>query len=244
MTRERSQRALTSAIKGRWLLPLLLLALLVCLAQSSGPSSAQAPAALNPPVGTVVAWVGPPDSIPPPKNYLVCDGRELDRTQFKELFSVIGTTWGGTAVNKFRLPDLRGRFLRGVDGGTGRDPDSASRTSAGSGPANDVGSTQEDMMQAHKHNDAGHAHGATTTGNVPNIPSSFPEEVECCGGGASVNGNEGNQGNFSPAISASTSIATGFAQLTDPVESTAGAPRSGRETRPKNAYVYWIIRAK
>lgn len=218
----------------------LVLLVLIPLAALNRPTAA-AQAATNPPVGSVIAWAGPTNSIP--NDYVVCDGRELDRTQFRALFNAIGTTWGGTAVNRFRIPDLRGRFLRGVDGGTGRDSDSNSRTPSGTSPANDVGSIQADMLQAHKHNDNGHGHSATTTGNVPNIPSTFREEVED-GGGSAVNGNEGDQGNFSPSISASTSIGTGFAQLTDPVESTAGTPRIGRETRPTNVYVYWIIRAR
>jgi len=203
--------------------------------------TATAQATANPPVGSVMSWPGPTNKIP--SNYMVCDGKELDRTQFQALFNAIGTIWGGTAVNKFKIPDLRGYFLRGVDGGAGRDPDSGSRTPSGTSPANDVGSTQADMMQAHKHTDNGHAHAATTTGSVPNIPSTFGEMVDC-GDSCNVNGNEGNQGTFSPPISASTTIQPGFAQLTDPVESTAGAPRIGKETRPKNAYVYWIIRVK
>jgi microcystin-dependent protein len=218
----------------------MVLLVLVLLITSNRPM-VMAQATTNPPVGSVMAWAGPINSIP--NNYMVCDGRELDRTQFSALFNVIGTTWGGTAVNKFKIPDLRGLFLRGVDGGSGRDPDSGSRIPAGTSPNNDVGSSQPDMIQAHKHNDSGHIHSATTTGNVPNIPSTFNEDVDN-GSGAKVNGNEGGQGSFSPDISATTTIASGSAQLTDPVESTAGVPRIGKETRPKNAYVYWIIRVK
>jgi microcystin-dependent protein len=220
---------------------LIAVAFLIVIVTALNTSRVSAQAASNPPVGSVTAWAGPINSIP--NNYMVCDGRDLDRTQYKALFSAIGTTWGGTAVNQFKIPDLRGLFLRGVDGGTGRDPDSGSRTPTGTSAANNVGSLQPDKMQAHKHNDTGHAHNATTTGNVPNIPSTFGEMVDC-GDSCNVNGNEGNQGTFSPAISASTSVQPGFAQLTDPVESTAGAPRIGSETRPKNAYVYWIIRVK
>ena len=45
-----------------------------------------------------------------PLNWLFCDGRELSRTSYNDLFDVIGTTYGaGNGVSTFNLPDLRGR---------------------------------------------------------------------------------------------------------------------------------------
>jgi hypothetical protein len=79
----------------------------------------QATTAYSPPIGTVVAFAGPAA----PTGYLLCDGAAVSRSTYKDLFAVLGTTWGiGNGSTTFNLPDLRGRFLRGVDGGAGRDP--------------------------------------------------------------------------------------------------------------------------
>ncbi|MDD5698332.1 MAG: tail fiber protein [Victivallaceae bacterium] len=44
-----------------------------------------------------------------PTNWALCDGSLLDVEQFKALFSLIGTRYGGDGVINFKLPDLRGR---------------------------------------------------------------------------------------------------------------------------------------
>lgn len=57
-----------------------------------------------------------------PRGWLVCDGRAVSRSTYKELLDAIGLTWGiGDGVNTFNLPDLRGMFLRGFDAGRGID---------------------------------------------------------------------------------------------------------------------------
>src|SRR5690606_33721978 len=67
-------------------------------------------------------------------------------------FSVIGTRFGSTAGDNFRAPDLRGVFLRGRDGGAGRDPDRNSRSSLHGGATGDrVGSYQGDVLGSHRH---------------------------------------------------------------------------------------------
>jgi hypothetical protein len=48
---------------------------------------------------------------------------------YTPLFDAIGFVWGGDLRDRFHVPDLRGYFLRGVDGRKGgRDPDSDIRT--------------------------------------------------------------------------------------------------------------------
>ena len=65
------------------------------------------------PVGTIVAFGGYTYNIP--SSWVLCDGRELSRMQFKELFAIIGTTFGeGDGNTTFNLPDTRGLFLRGA----------------------------------------------------------------------------------------------------------------------------------
>lgn len=56
-----------------------------------------------------------------PDTWMEADGRLLSRSTYAELFAVIGTTYGSTNGSNFRLPDLRGEFLRGWDNGRGVD---------------------------------------------------------------------------------------------------------------------------
>lgn len=98
------------------------------------------------PVGSVIAYGGLLDpNLPPPAGWLLCDGSAISRTTYAALFQVIGTLHGaGDGVSTFNLPDYRGRFQRGVDDGTGRDPDANTRTAASAGGAtgDTVGSFQ------------------------------------------------------------------------------------------------------
>src|SRR3546814_13819950 len=46
-------------------------------------------------------------------SYLLCDGRAVSRTDYADLLSVIGTTWGiGNGGHTFNLPDFRGECGR------------------------------------------------------------------------------------------------------------------------------------
>ena len=41
--------------------------------------------------------------------WALCNGQELPLTQNAALFSLLGTYYGGNGINRFNLPDLRGR---------------------------------------------------------------------------------------------------------------------------------------
>jgi len=57
-----------------------------------------------------------------PNGYLECNGAELSRTTYSDLFGEIGTVFGsGDGSTTFNLPDLRGEFVRGFDNGRGVD---------------------------------------------------------------------------------------------------------------------------
>jgi len=74
------------------------------------------------PAGTVHAFAGSVGSIP--AGYLLCDGGAVNRSFYCNLFDAIGTTYGvGNGSTTFNLPDLRGEFIRGLDGGRGIDTD-------------------------------------------------------------------------------------------------------------------------
>ncbi|WAP69032.1 phage tail protein [Jiella pelagia] len=102
------------------------------------------------PAGMVAPFVG----TSAPTGWLMCDGAAVNRATYSSLFAVMGTAHGsGDGSTTFNLPDYRGRFLRGVDGTAGRDPDKASRTAMSSGGAtgNAVGSVQSDQIKSHTH---------------------------------------------------------------------------------------------
>ena len=89
-----------------------------------------------------------------PAGWLECDGSQVSRTTYNLLFAAIGTNWGyGDNSTTFNLPDLRGMFLRGVDGTAGNDPDKATRTAnnPGGNTGNAVGSEQVDEFKTHRH---------------------------------------------------------------------------------------------
>jgi microcystin-dependent protein len=67
------------------------------------------------PVGGILPFAG----IEAPYGYILCDGSEVERTKYSDLYDVIGTVFNGSVplsgVGTFRIPDLRGRFPLGKD---------------------------------------------------------------------------------------------------------------------------------
>ena len=58
----------------------------------------------------------------PPVGWIKANGATVSRTTYADLFAKIGTTFGaGDGVTTFKIPDLRGEFIRGWDDGRGTD---------------------------------------------------------------------------------------------------------------------------
>jgi microcystin-dependent protein len=92
----------------------------------------------------------------PPLGWIECDGRPLKRSEHKRLVAAIGTNWGGAGMpngETFKIPDLRGQFLRGWDHAASNDPNHSARQAiATNGNAgNHVGSMQSDEFGRHSH---------------------------------------------------------------------------------------------
>ncbi len=103
------------------------------------------------PVGAIIPFVGSNlNSLP--ANWLLCDGRPLASTDYPALSGALDNAFGGDSTS-FNLPDLRGMFLRGVDGGAGNDPDTTGRTAqaAGGNTGDAVGTRQQDEIVSHAH---------------------------------------------------------------------------------------------
>lgn len=76
------------------------------------------------PIGSVIAYGG--STVPADGDWLECDGTEIAISSYPDLYAVVGTIFG-TPVDplKFKLPDLRGEFVRGWDHGRDVDEDRA-----------------------------------------------------------------------------------------------------------------------
>jgi phage-related tail fiber protein len=86
-------------------------------------------------IGSIFWW-----SLPDPPPYgLFCNGQEVSRTEYSELFEVIGTYYGaGDGETTFNLPDMRGYFVRGYDPNNVRDPEGNTRGFGTGQPATNI----------------------------------------------------------------------------------------------------------
>lgn len=62
------------------------------------------------PIGSILPYGG----TTAPSGWMICNGASLLRTDYAELFAVIGTAFGSADSTHFNIPDLRGEFLRGA----------------------------------------------------------------------------------------------------------------------------------
>lgn len=117
------------------------------------------------PVGTMMAYgadlqrAGAKDELRK-RGWLPCDGASYRRSEFPDLYHTLGVAFGKGegGDDTFNVPDLRGRFVRGVDEKgadgkpTGNDPDADKRAAQNGGNAgNSVGSLQADAYAEHLH---------------------------------------------------------------------------------------------
>ncbi len=141
--------------------------------------------------GAVIAWA----AAVAPDGWLLCDGAEVIRTDFGDLFSLIGVTYGaGDSITTFNLPDLRGRFPLGLDNMGGNSADSVTAAEAdelaGTG-GSETHTLTVDEMPAHDHNFRRVGDGtAGQRGSVTQVQRGWVTErtiVEEAGGGLAHN---------------------------------------------------------
>jgi microcystin-dependent protein len=186
-------------------------------------------AGLGVPSGTVVAFTG----TTAPTGWLLCNGSAVSRTAAATatLFGVIGIAFGGgDGTTTFNLPNYQGMFLRGVDNGFGNDPDSASRTAPSPAGATSPGNTGDEVGSVQAYQVQGHTHAITDPGHThsPTHGQSFWEGSPTIASTACFNNTSGD----CYADGLLTTSTTGIT-----IDSAGG-----KETRPINAYVNWIIK--
>jgi microcystin-dependent protein len=81
-----------------------------------------------------------------PENFLLCDGRVVNISQYEALFTLLGTLYGGDGTTTFGLPNLQGNVVVGV----GQKAGGQNYVLATKGGANTVTLTQANLP-AHTH---------------------------------------------------------------------------------------------
>ena len=116
----------------------------------------------NLPIGIIIEW--PSDTIP--DNYLLCDGREISRTEYKELFDVIGIIYGqGDGSTTFNLPDKRGKFT------VGKDSNEEAFNSLGKKGGSSKKTLTLANIPSHTHTFTANAHTHTLSAHTHSIPA-------------------------------------------------------------------------
>ena len=166
-----------------------------------------------------------------PTGYLECNGQLLDRSTFAALFNVIGTKYGNTNSNNFRVPDLRGEFIRGVDSSRGVDS------------GRQIGSSQGGQNASHNHSIS--ASGTTSTKSLTGNVQKISETFAGAGTTSGVFSKLGSQNAPLTPGGPDTSPTGGFSidashNHTVTVSGTSGS--QGSEARPRNIAMMYIIK--
>ncbi len=190
--------------------------------------------------GEIKAWAGRlkhvdgSSNLPP--GWKLCDGSIVSREEFNALYDAIGDSWGDGADGEgpnFNLPDLCGRFLRGVDkdalnNNKGRDPDSDNRIGENGGNSmNEVGSIQHYATGMPKYNDFKAENAGT---HQHQIKTYYPGTTSA------------SRWYVHSSHAGDYTLLHDYSVFTEPDGSHIHTITGGdQETRPENAYVYWII---
>ncbi len=163
-----------------------------------------------------------------PSGYLECNGATVSRTTNAALYAVIGTQYGSTNSSNFKVPDLRGEFVRGFDNGRGVDS------------GRSVASSQSAQNQSHNHS----ASATSTAGAHSHALNYQRKHVEDTGTAAVTdirreggdgdggsqnftnNTNSGFMNNATVSVSTSVSISN----------------QGGNESRPRNVAMMYVIK--
>lgn len=97
-------------------------------------------------IGEMILWSG--SAAPDDSRLLLCDGSLVSNDDYPDLWTIIGTSFGGSGAMAFALPDMRGKVAIGQ---------STTHGYATSGGAETV-TLDVSEMPSHDHADTGHVH--------------------------------------------------------------------------------------
>ena len=202
------------------------------------------------PTGAVIAFAGSSA----PSGWLLCFGQTVSRTTYATLFAVLSTTYntGGEAGTDFRLPDLRGRTVAGIDNMGGTD---AGRLDIANSSGTVVGTqyvtlTSAEMpshthtQDSHNHTQDSHNHTQNSHGHNFNDPGFIPgvTNIGVGGGGTGFYGRTATQGIFIGDATATNQATTATNQATTATNQNTGGGGAHNNMQPTMVLNY-IIKA-
>jgi microcystin-dependent protein len=110
------------------------------------------------PYGTIIQSA----AINIPVGWLNCNGQSISRLTYANLFSAIGTTYGGSG-NNFNVPDIQGRVVVGTGSGSGLSSRSLGQKN---GEETHILTTDEMPSHSHTSNATGDRIGLMTANNT------------------------------------------------------------------------------
>lgn len=137
--------------------------------------------------GTITSDTGSETTTAPPRGWLWCHGQVVNQADYPALYAAIGTAYsaGGESDQQFRLPDLRGRTVFGLDnmGGTDAGRISTGNTLGTTGGAETV-TLDSSNLPSHTHDLGSHTHSFTPSGSVSVSATAITVSGLVVGGGA------------------------------------------------------------
>lgn len=168
-----------------------------------------------------------------PSGWLFCLGQEISRVVYKDLFSVLGTTYGSGNGVTFNLPDLRGRLVVGQETMGGVSSSNRLQNSlAGNIPATSlgaIGGTETETLNSQEVGLKSHTH---------------THSVSVSWGGGNQGGNTGNGGDSETSGTFAGAggpypVAWGFSFTNNPVSDSSAIPHTNL---PPLAFLNWCIK--
>lgn len=167
------------------------------------------------PIGTIVAWAGNKTLLP--EGWLICNGDKISSTKYRELCEVLSDRWGPTTVNNNVIKEASLPDLRGMF----------------------LRGVNEGRTGQYADPDANNSRDYENG----NKPSSFKSNEV---GSYQADKFENHTHKYATANGGTNKVSypSKDAGTMANMQENNTTSEGGSETRPNNAYVYWIIRAK
>ena len=172
--------------------------------------SISAPVIQNSLIGVIISFAGSAA----PTGWLLCNGQNVKRAQYPQLFALLSTTYGvGDGSTTFGVPDLRGRFVAGLDNMGGTAANRLTGAQTGGLNANAIGATGGEQGHTSTVGELpSHTHNVSARGVIAGQVFTNSGSVNAAAGTITSDGGTGGGGahnNVPPAIALNYIIFSG-----------------------------------